>query len=276
MEKINIRAELRPEKSTKKSLSDLRKSTKIPGVVYGGGGQNLRVVVAGKELAHALKAGGSNVILSLRHEKGEETVIVRELQRHVVSGSMIHVDFQRVDMHKKIEVKVPVRVLGEASGVKNQGGVLEHLLRELSVRGMPGEIPQKIEVDVSPLDVGHGLLVKDLKIPAGLEVLDAPDRVVVNVVHAMKEEEVAPATAEAGVEGAEPEVIAKGKKEEGEEGEAAPAEKGAKPGEKAAAAPGDKKPAATADKKAAGPGDRKPAAPADKKAAGPAPEKKGK
>lgn len=265
MEKISIRAELRPQKGTKKGLSDLRKNTKIPGVVYGGGGQNLHVVVAGKELALALRAHGMNAILSLVHEKGEETVIVRELQRHAVSGHALHVDFQRIDMRKKIEVKVPIRVVGEASGVKNQGGVLEHVLRELSVRGMPGEIPQKIEVDVTPLDVGHGLLVKDLKVPAGLEVMEPADRVVVNVVHAMKEEEVAPATAEAGAEGAEPEVIAKGKKEEGEEGEAAPAEKGAKPG--AAAKPGEK---------AAAPGDKKAAAPGDKKAAAPAPEKKGK
>ncbi|MFA5138046.1 MAG: 50S ribosomal protein L25 [Elusimicrobiota bacterium] len=274
MEKISIRAEFRPQKSTKKVLSDLRNSTKVPGVVYGGGGQNLHVVVAGKELAQALRAHGSNVILSLVHEKGEETVIVRELQRHVVSGSMLHVDFQRVDLRKKIEVKVPVRVLGEASGVKNQGGVLEHLLREVAVRGLPGEIPQKIEVDVTPLDVGHGLLVKDLKIPAGLEVLESPDRVVVNVVHAMKEEEVAPAAAEVGVEGAEPEVIARGKKEEGEEGEAAPAEKGGKPGAAAPAEKGGKPGAAKPGEKAAAPGDKKAAAPGEKKA--PGGEKKGK
>lgn len=230
MAEITLQAEIRPEKSTKKALTDLRKSKRIPAVVYGGKGTNLILTVSEKELLAALKVGGANAIIHLKHAKGEDTVILKALQRHVVTSQPIHADFQRISMKEKIEVKVPLRIVGEAVGVRHHGGVLEHPLRELRVRCLPNAIPQSVELDVSSLDVGQNVTVAAVKVPAGVEVLDDPHHIVASVVHAT--EEAAPAAAPAGP--AEPEVIAKGKKDEegegaGAKGEAPKADAKAKP-----------------------------------------------
>ena len=235
MQEIHLKAEVR-EKSTKKQLSTLRKDRMIPAVVYGGEKPSISVVVPEKDLVKAMKSAGANAIIHLKHGKGEDTVILKTLQRQVVSNQPIHADFQRISLKEKIEVKVHIKVIGEAPGVKLHGGILEHVLRELKVRALPTAIPQHIDVDVSGLDLNQNILVKDIKAPAGVEVLDAPDHLVLNVVQPTAEE-AAPAPAEGAAAAAEPEVIAKGKKEEGEEGAApAAAEKG-----KAAAAPAAEK-----------------------------------
>jgi large subunit ribosomal protein L25 len=257
MKEIELKVELRQNgKGTKKELSTLRTARMIPAVVYGGDKPPVSVVVSEKDLTKATKSGGANAILHLKHAKGDDTVILKMLQRHAVSlapihadfqrislkekieGKVpfrhavslapIHADFQRISLKEKIEVKVPIHVVGEAPGVKLHGGILEHVLRELRVRALPTAIPQKIDVDVSALELNMNVLVKDVKVPKDLEVLDASDHIVLNVVQPTAE--AAPATPEGeAAAAAEPEVIAKGKKEEeGAEG----AEKG-----KAAAAP---------------------------------------
>ncbi|HVE14125.1 MAG TPA: 50S ribosomal protein L25 [Elusimicrobiota bacterium] len=236
MEEIKLKAEIREGSGSKKALSDLRKSRLVPGVVYGGSGSNLTVVVSEKELLGALKTGGNNAIIHLKHSKGEDTVIVKALQRHVVTSQPIHADFQRIDLKKKIEVKVPLHLVGEAPGVKLQGGVLEHVLREFKVRGLPNAIPQKLDLDISKLEIGKALHVSDVAAPAGLEVLDDAAHIVVTIVRIV--EEAAPEAAAAAPGASEPELVAtKGKKdEEGAEGAKADA-KGAKPDAKAAAKP---------------------------------------
>lgn len=219
MAEIKVSAQERPEKSTNKSLSDLREARKIPAVIYGGKNGAASVAVDEKELMDGLGSAGHNAIIHLKHGSKEDTVILKELQRHVVTGKPIHADFVRVDMKQKVEVEVPLHVHGEAPGVKLQGGILEHVLRELEVRCLPGQIPQEILIDVSALEMGHGIHVKDLVIPAGVEVLSDPEQPVVHIVQVRVQEEVKP---EEGAEGeaAQPEVIAKGKeKEEGAEGE---------------------------------------------------------
>lgn len=229
MKEIELKVELRQNgKGTKKELSGLRSTRMIPAVVYGGDKPPVSVVVSEKDLTKATKSGGANAILHLKHAKGEDTVILKVMQRHAVSLAPIHADFQRISLKEKIEVKVPIHVVGEAPGVKLHGGILEHVLRELRVRALPTAIPQKIDIDVSSLELNQNVLVKDVKVPNEVEVLDAADHIVLNVVQPTAE--AAPATPEAAAAGAaEPEVIAKGKKEEeGAEG----AEKG-----KAAAAP---------------------------------------
>lgn len=249
MQEIKVAAELRGEKSTKHELVELRKAKKIPAVVYGGKDKPVNVAVQMKELLEALKKAGANAIIHLKHSKGEDTVILKELQRDVVDGQPLHADFKRIDMKVKIVVQVPIHTVGEAPGVKLQGGLLEHVLRSIEVRALPGLIPQRLDLDVSKLNVTDSLHVRDLPIPKDIEVLNAPDQVICHVVM-VKVEEAAPAPgAEAAAGTAEPELIAKGKKEEGEEGAEA----------------GDKK-AAGADKKGAAPaaGDKKAAAPAAK------------
>ncbi|MBI4386411.1 MAG: 50S ribosomal protein L25 [Elusimicrobia bacterium] len=237
MQEIKLRAEIRNQRGTRKELSAIRKDRKIPAVIYGGEKPPLSVLVVETELLKATRTGGTNAILHLEHPEGKDTVILKSLQRHAVTQQPVHADFQRISLREKIEVRVPLHVVGEAPGVKLQGGVLEHALRELRVRALPTAIPQHIEIDVSRLEINHNILVKDVTIPAGVEVLDSPEHIVVNILQP-RVEEVAPA--EAAV--AEPEVIAKGKKEEeGAEGAAEPEAK-AKGGAPAAApAPAQKK-----------------------------------
>jgi len=219
MQDIVIKTSIRSGKSRKGELSELRESRVIPGVVYGGGKKdNLLVTVPERELLRGIKTGGANAVMLLKHDKGEETVIVKELQRHVVTNAVIHADFQRVDLAKKIVVEVPINVIGEAHGVKVQGGTLEHTLREIEVEALPGKIPQKIDVDVSKLEINQSIKAKDLSVPEGVVILEEPEQIIMHIMHVKVEEEAAvPAE---GEEGAEPEVL-KQKKEEGAEGEAA-------------------------------------------------------
>ena len=217
MEELLLKADVRAGKSRKSELSALRKDRRIPAVVYGGDKPPMPVIVAEKELLRITKTGGANAIIHLQHPSGEDTVILKFLKRHVVTHQPIHADFQRISLKKKIEVKVPLRVFGEAPGVKLHGGVLEHILREVKVRTLPTQIPHHIDLDVGQLDINQSIWVKDLRVPEGVEILDAPDHIVVNIVQPT-EEAAAPAAAEGAAAGTEPEVIAKGKKEEGEEG----------------------------------------------------------
>lgn len=226
MAEIKVSAEERPKKSTNKSLADLRTARRIPAVIYGGKGGNASVSVDEKELMDGLGREGHNAIIHLKHGKSEDTVILKDLQRHVVSGNPIHADFVRVDMNKKVEVEVPLHVYGEAPGVKLQGGILEHIMRELSISCLPGAIPQEIKVDISTLNMGEGIYIKDLPIPAGVEVLSDPEQVVAHIVQIRVQEEVKPEEGLEGEAGKQPEVIAKGKeKEEGAEGEKKDAKK---------------------------------------------------
>ena len=182
METIKLKAEPRKEKSTKKSLSELREARRIPAVVYGGEGESLAVSVSENDLMYSLKTAGANAIITLQHDGVEDTVILKDLQRHVVTGRPIHADFQRITMTEKIEVEVPLHVVGEAPGVKTQGGVLDQALRVLSVSCLPNAIPQQIEVDVSALEMGHSIAVRDLKVPSDVEVLNEPDQLVANIL----------------------------------------------------------------------------------------------
>jgi len=230
MEEIKLAVEKKEGKGTKKELSTLRSSAKIPGVIYGGTKPPVHVSLSEKELMAARKKGGANAILHLMIGKESETVIVKALQRHPVTDKPVHADFQRISLTQKIEAKVPIRVTGEAPGVKTSGGLLQYELRELKVRGLPTQIPQFIDVDVSHLELHQHIHVKDLQIPKDLEILDDAGHSVVHVT-IVKEEvaEVVPGAAvAAGAEGAaaataEPELAAtKGKKDE--EGKVIPKE----------------------------------------------------
>ena len=237
---ITLNVEVRAEKGTKKELSTLRGAFRIPAVVYGGEKPSIKVALSEKELMAARKKGGVNAILRLKHAKGEETVIVKELQRHPVTDRPVHADFQRISLTNKIEAKVPLLIVGEAPGVKTSGGMMSIDLRELRIKALPTAIPQHIDVDVSHLELNQNLYVKDLRLPAGVELLDSPDHVVIRITLAKVEEVAAPAAAVPveGVEAAQPESAAtKGKKDE----EGKLVKETAKPGAPAA---GDKKDAA--------------------------------
>ncbi|MDX6770579.1 MAG: 50S ribosomal protein L25 [Elusimicrobiota bacterium] len=217
---ITLNVEVRAAKGSKKELSTLRAGSKIPAVVYGGEKGPVNIALSEKDLMAARKKGGVNAILHLKHDKGTETVVVKELQRHPVTDRPVHADFQRISLTQKIDAKVPLNVVGEAIGVKVGGGMLNIELRELRIRALPTAIPQHLDVDVSALELHQAFHVKDLKLASGIEVVDSPEAVIIRVAVAKEIEVAAPAAAVPGAEGAaaaaaEPESSStKGKKDE--------------------------------------------------------------
>ena len=219
-EKYKLEAEVRKTTGSADARR-LRKSGYVPAVVYGKGEPSVHVRVLRSDIVHALATDlGENVIIDLvihNSKNARKTVIIKEVQEDPVSGSIRHVDFDHISLTQRIKVKIPVVVKGEAIGVTQQEGVLERVLWELEIECLPTQIPENFTVDVGALEIGHAIHVKDLGIDPGLKILHEPDAVVVTV--AAPEKEVVPEVAEAA-EATEPEVIAKGKKEEeGAEGE---------------------------------------------------------
>jgi large subunit ribosomal protein L25 len=216
---IKIDVDVRAAKGTKKELSTLRAGSRIPAVIYGGENPPVNIALSEREFMDARKKGGVNAILRLKHAKGEETVMVKELQRHPVTDRPVHADFQRISLTQKIDARVPLIVVGIATGVKDFGGMLAIDLRELRIKALPTKIPQNIEVDVTALGLHEALHVGDLKLPEGVEVVDDAKAVVVHVTIAKVEvvaEPVAGALpAEGAAAAAEPESAStKGKKDD--------------------------------------------------------------
>lgn len=215
MKTIAIRADERSRRG-KGSARQARRSGRIPGVLYGQG-KNISLTVDRREFAQVLvEAHSANVIFDLTLPgQAPMKSIAREIQIDPVSRMMLHVDFQHIDMTKKIHVKVAVHVTGEPDGVKNQGGILEHVARELEVSCLPADIPESVTVDVSHLTIGMSVHVSDIK-AEGFEFLEDPGKVVALVVAPVVEKvAVAEAAPEAGVEGA-PEAAAPAAEEDAE------------------------------------------------------------
>lgn len=259
MEQINVSAKLREKTGGKGVLSGMRREGSIPAVIYGLNKPPVTVVVVEKEMTGIIRKG-ANAVLKLKYSDKEDNVIIKEVQRHVVTDKPIHIDFHRISLTEKIHVKVHIKIVGEAFGVKTEGGVLEHNMREFNVMCLPTDIPKEIEVDVTELKLNENLRVKDVK-SGKAEIMDDLNQIVVSVF--MPKEEVVEtpvAGTVAGAEAVEPELVGgKGKKlEEGEEGAEGEAKPGAKP---AAGAAGAKPAAGAAGAKPAAPG----AKPADKK-----------
>lgn len=200
----------------------IRRSGKVPAVVYGGPNDTQTIAVDPKAIVRLLRSGaGRNTIVSLQLEGGgNDSVILKDWQVDPVRESILHADFQRIAMDKTLRVSVPISLHGEAYGVKTEGGLLDFVLRELEVECLPADIPERIDCDVTALRMNESVRVKDLAPIAGVEILDDIDRVVVHVV-TVKEEVAAEGEEGAALEGAgatgEPEVVGKGKKEGEEE-----------------------------------------------------------
>jgi large subunit ribosomal protein L25 len=171
--------------------------------------------VSPKDIGTVLKsASGENTLFDLELLGSRRKVILKEFQREPLKGRLLHVDFYEVALDKAIEVKVHIEIVGVPVGVKTQGGILDFVTRELEIECLPTEIPDKIAVDVTALELGKHLRVSDLQIPGKVTVLTEPGVVVVHVVAPRAEEVAAPVEAVAGADAAgEPEVIKKGKGE---------------------------------------------------------------
>jgi large subunit ribosomal protein L25 len=204
----------------------LRAQRLIPGVVYGGAVGAIPVAVDPSELTKALGTGaGENVLITLSVSGDGErtaTVILKELQRDPLRGTPLHVDFLEVSMKRKIRVEVPLRFVGEPAGVKKGGGFLEQHLREVTVECLPHAIPDEIRVDVSALDLGDALHVRDLVGSEGAKIVEDGARAVVSVLApAAAKEEVLPEA-----KPTEPELVARKEGKETKEGKEEPAKAG--------------------------------------------------
>ena len=227
MSEFVVAAESRTE-SGKSSNRRLRGRGLIPGIVYGAGREAVSVAVSPDAITDILRsASGENTLFDLEVGGERRKVILKEFQREPLKGQLLHADFFEVALDKLIDVKVHVELLGTPIGVKNQGGLLDFITRELEVECLPAEIPDKISLDVSELELGKHLRVSDVQAPSdGATILTDPDVVIVHVVTpradvAAAEEEAEEEAAAAAEDGAEPEVAKKGKPEEGEAGDKA-------------------------------------------------------
>lgn len=244
MEKLSVTAEQR--EVGKKGLNRrIRGSGKIPAVLYGHGQQPTGLALHAKEFTHLMKGvGGTNALINLQvtgvvaqdGSGGPLVVMVKDYQTDKISHHITHVDLYKVDLKKKVTVKVPVHLTGKCIGTVH-GGLVELICREVELRCLPANIPSKIEVDIEALDVGHSIHASELKLPEGIELSQEGEVAIVSVVAPREEVAAEAAPVSAG----------------GGEGAIAPAaEGGATP---AAQAPAGAAPAAGA--KAEGKGEKK-------------------
>lgn len=223
MPTASLAANPRVEKG-KGAARKLRAVGQVPGVIYGHGRDPQELSINAREferLAERIRI--TSTVIELAVDGKTARTLIREIQRHPLDRALLHVDFQELVAGEKVNVSVPLRFVGTPEGVKSAGGILEEVMHQIHVRCDPADIPDHIDVDVTPITIGHGLHVSDLRLPEGVEVLDEASQTLCTVTPP-KAEEVAPVVAVEGVEAApeaaaEPELIRKPKAgdEEGEE-----------------------------------------------------------
>jgi large subunit ribosomal protein L25 len=199
------------------AIKKVRKEGLIPGVIYGVGQEPINLEVNGRQLSTVLAhASSENILLELEIVDGDNKrnslAMIQEVQHHPIQRQILHVDFHAVSATEKITAEVPIETIGEPVGVKTNGGLLEHNLRDLEVECLPADLPERIEVDVTNLDVNQSIHVKDLKLTPGVEAVTDADLTVVAVSAARVDEEPTEAL---GATPAAPEVITAKKPEEG-------------------------------------------------------------
>jgi large subunit ribosomal protein L25 len=223
---ITITAEPRTLRG-KNEARRLRVRGLAPAVVYGAGKDSTAIAISPKEVHRILHSGtGQNTIFNLAIQDGENTpVMIIDWQDDPVKDKLLHVDLKRIDLTKRITVRIPVHTKGEPKGVKLQGGLLELITREVEIDCLPDEIPDMFTLDITELAIGQSVRASEVPMRGSMKLLSSPELVIAHVVSLRAEE--APAV-EAAPAVAEPEVIKKGKKEE----EGAPAAAEAKPKKK--------------------------------------------
>ena len=184
----------------------LRKTGSVPGVVYSDGAPAEAIQIDAHDFGMILQHHGDSMILALSIEGEQVPVLLREVQHHPVSGDLLHADFLKISMTEKLETHVTIHLVGEATGVKLGGGVLDQSLFELEIEGLPGDIPESIDVDVSALAIGDHLTVADIVLPAGITAISEADQAIASVLAPRLEEETETEAGEGASEG-EPEVI---------------------------------------------------------------------
>jgi large subunit ribosomal protein L25 len=220
-------------------VTKLRRAGRVPATIYGRQAKPQNLEVGFDDITDLLHHSASeNLLVDLAVEndaRSKRLALVQDVQHHPLSGKVLHVDLHEVAEDEKVTVQVPVETTGEAAGVKNGGGTLEHVMHKLKVRCLPKDLPEQIIIDVAALEIGKSIHLGEVNAPEGVEILGEKGRAVVKVSAPRAEEEVV-----AAAPGAADVEMTKEKKEEGAEGAAA---KGAPAKDAKAAAPaaGDKK-----------------------------------
>jgi len=208
-EEVVLHAELR-EIGKKSVVKGLRRAGKIPAVIYGGGKKEIHISVSMSEFLHIHhKVHLLSHVLTVDVGGKKEKVLVKEVQFNPVKDVVSHIDFVRISPKREIEVEVPLEFVGTSPG-EEKGGILDHVHRTIKVRTIPSKLPEKIEVDISSLDMGDVITAGDLKIPEGVKLVTEKETIIVTVL--TPKEEPVEEVSEEGEE--EPEVIKKGKAEE--------------------------------------------------------------
>jgi large subunit ribosomal protein L25 len=200
----------------------IRRDGRVPAVLYGSAGdggsrQTRPIAVEPKALLKILHSeSGANTLIALKVEgEGDARVLVKDYQLDPITHQVLHADFFRIVMDRALQVTIPLTVKGEPKGVKQQGGILEFIRREIQIECLPADIPEHVEIDVSELMLHQGIRVRDIATDAKWKPLSDPDMMIVHVIAPKAEEVAAPADAAAApIVTAEPEVIKKGKKDE--------------------------------------------------------------
>ena len=201
----------------------MRKQGLVPAVVYGGNKEPRSIAVDPKLLLKIFHSeSGANTIFQLNLQGTDQRrhVMIKEYQVDPVKGALLHVDLVRIQMDEAIEVMVPIRIVGDAVGVKVDGGILDHVNREIRIESLPANIPEHIDIDVRPLKIGDTRRVSDIPQSDRFKIMSDPEQILVVISAPTKDEADTPVVDEAEVVAtAEPEVIKKGKAaSEGEEG----------------------------------------------------------
>jgi large subunit ribosomal protein L25 len=228
---VKIKAEPRSE-TGRSAAKKLKGRGIIPAVVYGGKDKPQSLQLSARDVSVMLShASGENILVELEiaGEKAPRTALVQEVQHAPVGNNVLHIDFHAVSMDEKLEAEVPLEPVGMANGVKNFGGLLEQSLRTLTVECLPRDLPDRVTVDVSALNIGDSIHVRDITLPAGVAAKGHLELTAFSVVAPAVEEEPVAAVAEGAAAG--PEVITEKKPAEGE----------ATPAAAAAAAPAKEK-----------------------------------
>jgi len=223
MERPTLKVKIRA-KTGKSYTSKIRKKGLIPAVLYGPHLKESIPLEIDKFEVHSLMStiseGERIITLEIvnQDKDNKREVILKDVQHSWIKGGLQHLDFYEVTRGEKISTEVPLRLVGEAPGVK-KGGVIEQLVREIEIECLPENIPPHIDVDIKELDIGDSLRIKDLKLPPGVRTLTNPEEIVVSVLSPISEEELEKLEEEKGVVAEEVEVVKKERKEEKEEEE---------------------------------------------------------
>jgi large subunit ribosomal protein L25 len=221
MEQARLEVQLREDKG-KGAARALRRDGFVPAIVYGHRIEPTAIKLPERRLSRLLGLGGENVIINLEIGESEaETVMLKELQIDPVTRRIIHADFMRVSLEEQVRTHIPVTLIGTASGV-SEGGVQEFLLRELDIECQAREMPESIEIDVSSLNIGDQIRVRDVELDEGMTIFDDLSTIIVTIatptVIAVEEEEEEELALEEEEE-MEPEVIGEKREEKEEEAE---------------------------------------------------------